>query len=1290
MNSVSSGDFQGQIYLNHVRDALWDQRASVLVGSGFSRNARKLRPESAPMPTWGELGRLLAASLAPQGTSRREASPDPSVEAADPVKLAQEYEDTFDRPALHRFLMRQVRDDDFAPGAAHRRLVELPWRDVFTTNWDTLLERSSREHHSDFSVLERPSGLPLVRPPRIVKLHGSFPHCDPLVATEEDYRTYPDRDRFAPFVNLARQAMMETTFLLLGFSGDDPNFKQWSGWVQDNLSETAPRTYLAGWLELGESQRQSLLRRNIVPIDLKLHPSAGSWPECESKRHELATELILLSLERSPTYELQRWPEPKAAETRRPSSLQRTALPQSSGPRPEPWPDSSASEKGGRRQEIEKITAIWRHNRECYPDWLVLPCDAAPKMRALTDSWEKVIVEALPDLGDAAARLKVLRELVWRRETLLDPLLEDLETPLVQLFDEVDCHAKTIGGEERDALDWGAARAQWKTVAVYLVTSARQDSDRETFDLRRARLEPFLAGDHELRQRMHHEECLWALNRQDWKALQELLGQWELGDEDRGWRLRKAALLIELNETAEALRLIDEVIEAVQGWRDDEATMAEPSMEAWALWLKHLLVGDPFGPPYEKWREFAPYRCDLLGEIRHHEQAVAGPSKKTKPKPFELGAVPGKTISFSNVPGIRARAALRAIRFSEMAGVPPAALGQVQYGVGSTLLGAAADALRPYIPEWTAWLTARCAAGASDEGLARAFSRSGVAFLRPELVRDLAASQRALIERSLERIPPRGGGVEAAFWRARLGASMEILSRCVVRLNVDETKELLELARRLYEDERVTGDLGSWDALGNLLRRSWEALPDLLQAQHALSVLSLPIVGLDGFSVGRPVAKFLEPAWLLGQAPGRRLCPPPDRSAESEEQWQEVVDLVDRGLRVGGEARKRAMGRLAPLALWGRLTPAEERRMAASLWGSEWQERSELPKEPGVRPWVFVVMPQPRAGVALNRLRTSWSRPVDWGNQSLESLEEFLGKVGGTLGALQDHGIDIVLSEDEEAVLRAAVERWAVANLVPALPWATQEVDRRWKATRAVAKLLLRLRVSEAAASSLGRRVEELRHDEVPAYELVPGILNSDPEQVEALAWTLRLGLASTVSGQLVSAVHGLFLWLEATKNGDPALPPTPAAVLREIGVIVANRRWPALRRALEVSEWVFKDGTLEQREVLREPLLEGLGRLLEELVYEEDVDKHPFIKRPWVDHEELDVPLLRWRCARTARAMEAAGFGDESVVRRWLERAGEDPLPEMRFVTERREDLGERTKNLGERGKRFGGSSPD
>jgi hypothetical protein len=197
---------------------------------------------------------------------------------------------------LHNLIREIVPDEDYEPGDNHRRQLRLPWRDVFTTNWDTLLERT-RRFVADWAcgLVQTATEIPSAPRPRIDKLHGSFPAHVPFIFTEEDYRTYPRR--FSPFVNTVQQAMMETVFLMIGFSGDDPNFLRWSGWVRDNLGDSAPKVYLAGWLDLSAHRRRMLEARNVVPIDLASHPRAVSWPE--HLRHQYAAEWLLHSLERA-------------------------------------------------------------------------------------------------------------------------------------------------------------------------------------------------------------------------------------------------------------------------------------------------------------------------------------------------------------------------------------------------------------------------------------------------------------------------------------------------------------------------------------------------------------------------------------------------------------------------------------------------------------------------------------------------------------------------------------------------------------------------------------------------------------------------------------------------------------------------------------------------------------------------------------------------------------------------------------------------------------------------------
>jgi hypothetical protein len=213
--------------------ALWrsdrsKRGAAVLVGCGFSRNADTVGADTSVPPLWDELRLALAKEL----------YHDPNQAPVDALRLAEEYRSYLGEAALNEFIRRHIRDDGWRPASLHSLLLELPWSDILTTNWDTLLERSAADQSErDYELVLRESDLAFARAPRIVKLHGSLGASEKLIFAEEDYRTYPEKH--AAFVNLARQVFIENELVLIGFSGDDPNFLQWSGWVRDHLSRSS-------------------------------------------------------------------------------------------------------------------------------------------------------------------------------------------------------------------------------------------------------------------------------------------------------------------------------------------------------------------------------------------------------------------------------------------------------------------------------------------------------------------------------------------------------------------------------------------------------------------------------------------------------------------------------------------------------------------------------------------------------------------------------------------------------------------------------------------------------------------------------------------------------------------------------------------------------------------------------------------------------------------------------------------------------------------------------------------
>ena len=59
------------------------------------------------------------------------------------LRLANEIEAAFGRPALDSILSQSIPDLNYSPSELHKKLLNLPWEDVFTTNYDTLLERTA-------------------------------------------------------------------------------------------------------------------------------------------------------------------------------------------------------------------------------------------------------------------------------------------------------------------------------------------------------------------------------------------------------------------------------------------------------------------------------------------------------------------------------------------------------------------------------------------------------------------------------------------------------------------------------------------------------------------------------------------------------------------------------------------------------------------------------------------------------------------------------------------------------------------------------------------------------------------------------------------------------------------------------------------------------------------------------------------------------------------------------------------------------------------------------------------
>ena len=768
--------FPDQSHINRVRDALWQRYgngASIMIGSGFSRNAVPIRPNAGIMPTWGDVTDHFFGELYPDDGENRGGD----------LRIAQEYRTAFGRTALHDTLQRLIRDEEFRPSPLHERMLELPWQDIFTTNWDTLLERtrsSALERH--YSVITRVDEIPMARKPRIVKLHGSLPSQFPLIVTEEDYRTYPTK--FAPFVNTVQQAMMETVLCLIGFSGDDPNFLSWSGWVRDNLGASAPKIYLAGFLNLSQHRRRMLESRNVVPIDLALHPQQHSWPP--DLKHHYATEWLLHTLEEGRPYNVADWPTlPPRKKKNIPDQLLPVAQVDSKEPLPEPSAHTMENEDPARA--INAITRAWRHDRLIYPSWLTLPDVKRQALTLNTEPWEWKILQSLGVLSPIESLL-ALRELIWREDILLMPTYSQLQTAVEGVLNLIDCERHTIDGKEETDMDWRAVREGWRNTAAALVTAARYRFDRDAFEQGVEALLPFEDEDEDIRHRIRHERCLWAIFDSDFQILNRLLSEWPTENCDPIWMMRKAAVLWEVGHSKEALELLELAIAETRQIPAHDSNVSPPSREAWAMlcWATINMIDlEHSQTARNRLRELEILHYNVFDERRAVSDGVEPDKSEEEPLPFELYGRRSTTVRIGHDPQSAAyQAGYRAVRLSEIAGLPSHILVAgtgLRGSVWGEVMKKAAEKLADVDLRMAVGLVQRVCSGDNDKTLGRVMSLTRMANLLTDEAEDLAQACLRTIDHFLAEMANTSD-------LQRVGALIEILSRLVVRINPDSVE----------------------------------------------------------------------------------------------------------------------------------------------------------------------------------------------------------------------------------------------------------------------------------------------------------------------------------------------------------------------------------------------------------------------------------------------------------------------------------------------------------------------
>lgn len=1244
-----------------IRDALWRHKttgnASVMIGSGFSRNADPISPSARSMPNWKQMAKELCEPLYGGDGNRVNAALQETLGISGALRLAQEYQTAFGLGALNAKIREIVPDNDYRPSDLHKRLLRLRWADVFSTNWDTLLERSCPDAlERSYDVVRTIEDIPYATRPRIVKLHGTFPGHAPFIFTEEDYRTYPVR--FAPFVNLVQQSMMETTFCLLGFSGDDPNFLHWSGWVRDNLGERAPKIYLVGWLELSAHRRRMLEQRNVMPIDLSALPKAKDWPRAQ--RHRYATDWFLNALEAGEPYDNTSWPAPKSQPPL--ASPHLGDIPRSEGALTvaEPFAAPHETSDEERRVELLKTVGIWAHNRRLYPGWLIAPTHVRDQLWTQTTRWLPEINAVLPKLS-AFETLQVLSELAWRLNRCLFPFYTDFEIASYAAIESVNRISELVGDAPIPAdCDWSDLLFCCDELAMALARRARHVGDSKGFERALAYLAEEAIHSADVRHAMHYERCLWALTNGQLHALNVLLDSWILQTDDTLWLMRKAGLLAEMRDHKRACAVLEMVLTQTRRTRrrdiDDIVSM---SRESWSLFLALAYSPDrSFGEgselstellkkPSQRWRELAVVECDAVTEyqtlIRQLQYAPMTHPNETRRRGFDADAE-GVTYHLSSGVPEGLRAAYAMMFLADETGIPPS----VNHGrLFLEGLIAASRALAKYEP----WLASSVAVRTGDKAVIEdVFSRKRIAAMSEALILRLHDN---VYQRATYGLSVLGAAIKRDFEGEQLTATaIEVLSRVALRLTGDRLVQLWNQAAAFYRSPTVrqlSTLLG--ESVSNLMGRVLEALPRSELQALLPKIFALPLVnelGLRADEIRLKDAVALMPeSFKPAEA---------DTSLPRSPEWSAIIaHLIDAASGSDHSNRSVATFRLFRLWKWNRLTPGEVTEFAEVLWTPDQISENGLPAHTHFMVSSFLTLPAPSEVDRKERVTKYIIRLVEERERDVDQRLEAIGLLfdeADRMNMMYD------LPQSTKNALLKLIDEWASMRPSQGRPaFFTFAEDRNAnQALRAIGPILLKIQISEEIKVKILTKVDELdarRESSVHAYPLYPYLIRLFPDDAGQLILRIRHGLASDSEREARSAAFALYKWTQDGMNLPDQIKLPEQDLFREIGIAIAARRTAILRSALDIARWLFDGGPQEIARTVAADCYYGLDALYQEVSYEQD-------------DPSFDVPSIRAACVRLAGAMEKAGFYNDTI-NAWIKVAENDPLPEVRFALSQR-----------------------
>ena len=937
MDLLDTRNFPDLNQFRQLQKALWQwpsSRAALMVGAGFSLNAVSAPGVSTRFPVWRDLSRAMFNEIYPAHPNETDEQRMQRKEQFDPsnaLRLASEYEAAFDRQKLNSFLRRAIPDSSYQPGDLHTLLLQLPWKDVFTTNYDTLLERTEIPERA-YQPVTTVNDLTTARAPRIIKLHGSFPSQTPFIITEEDYSTYPQR--FAPFVNTVRQSLIENAFVLVGFSGEDPNFLQWTGWIRDKLGDHHAPIYLVGSLSLNNAQRSRLTQRGVTPIDLS---------PVFADTHAAALEKFLCHLLEAKPSRPEKWP-----------NIKTTAQ--------EPEEVSFDSSQNLDEATVLKLIKRWRYEQDQYPGWLVATDAMRSSLWDSTKFWvEPLLTFVANENWSPADRILLFRELHWRLDVAMVPLFSNWLEPFEVAVDELlkdGISAKPSVLTDIPATEVAEA---WLDIAFALLREAREIYNAERWDTLKEKIDQVVTHCPQFTDRYQYEQALWRLWNIERSQAKEVLALWV--PHSPLAMMRKAGLLVEFDELREARSLLRTALRDIRkSLHNQEQNIEMLSLEGWCTYLLSAVestidftqwseLREEFSA---RWQELKAWDCDpwplmkyfatVLSEdppaLRRETQVVRDfdPGHRTVTRFWD-----GKSLIELRLP------AFAYIRLYEQVGIPIRFAGEA--------LRKACKWIPPFTDFWGPALLVR--AGKVDD-LKSFMERIQVATMEPALAKRLNSWALAALRREFASL--RGTIEWMSAQQTLLEALVEVLSRLAFKLESSDLQEAFSLAMDLHERPEIYSHRNLHQLCTPWFSRLFEAADEQQLFEWLPALIRFPLYLESALSrrlSKRDLSRHLSNLWPdpMTDFPAGRLRVVQESLSERTDTDEAIAWLLARAQNESGKGRHRAVMRLICIFSTD-LMPAEQKEsLGRLLW--EQPGTNGLPDLPDLNYYGYLHLPAP-------------------------------------------------------------------------------------------------------------------------------------------------------------------------------------------------------------------------------------------------------------------------------------------------------------------------------------------